>query len=582
MVEHDEQRKQPHPEQMAMLPTPTEAMFRRLLEAAPDAIVIVDHTGRINIVNSQAERLFGYVRSEMLGQPIEVLVPKRFHSVHERDRDGYMAQPRTRPMGVGLALTARHKDGHEFPVEVSLSPFQTDEGLLITSLIRDTTDRQRAADQLERRVQQRTAHLNALLQFSGELLLERSLDAVLQRASTHAMALVPDANYGAIYLYDPQGNRLVLHASIGFSQLPVMSRPADIGILGQAFEGPSSLILSTVEEFDAQMVHYSAEVREHALRLLALDAPPTGVIALPLIARGQRIGVLILIRKTGAGPFAPEAIATLEGLANQTAAAIVAEHSQQEADALTSQLAHIEEQRRQMAEQLTAAEAAMLQAARLAAVGQLAAAIAHEINNPLYAARNCLYLVEEDLPPELRDAPYLAMARDQLARIAGIIERMRDFYQPARGEMGLYDMNHMLEETLALAGLQLNHGMIEMAFVPAANLAPVMCNGDQLRQVFLNLVLNAVQAMPEGGRLTVQIEARPHEVGVEVRDTGVGISSELRPRLFEPFFTDKPNGTGLGLSISAHIVQQHGGRIEVESQLGQGSAFCVVLPYTQE
>ena len=106
-----------------------------------------------------------------------------------------------------------------------------------------------------------------------------------------------------------------------------------------------------------------------------------------------------------------------------------------------------------MAERLTSAEAAMLQAARLAAVGQLAASIAHEINNPLYAARNCLYLLEEDLPAELRDSQYLTIAREQLTRIAGIIERMRDFYRPTRGDLAPADLNELLEGRWRWLGL---------------------------------------------------------------------------------------------------------------------------------
>ena len=238
-----------------------------------------------------------------------------------------------------------------------------------------------------------------------------------------------------------------------------------------------------------------------------------------------------------------------------------------------------EEQRHRMIERVSAAEAAMHQSARLAAVGQLAAAIAHEINNPLYAARNCLYLLEEDLPAELRDAPYMHMARDQLARIAGIIERMRDFYRPMRGDMNHTDLNQLIEETLALAGLNTRHSTIVITYLPDQTLPSVLCNGDQLRQVFLNLILNAIDAMPDGGTLTVRTLARPDVAVAEIEDTGIGIPEEIRPRMFEPFFTNKPSGTGLGLPISAHIVTQHGGQIEVESVEGAGSTFRVVLPY---
>jgi two-component system NtrC family sensor kinase len=221
----------------------------------------------------------------------------------------------------------------------------------------------------------------------------------------------------------------------------------------------------------------------------------------------------------------------------------------------------------------------MLQAARLAAVGQLAASIAHEINNPLYAARNCLYLLSEDLPPDLKESEYLMIARDQLSRIAGIIERMRDFYRPSRGDLAPTDLNQLLEGTLALAGLNTRHAAIEVIFAPFADLPPVLGNADQLRQVFLNLILNAIDAMPQGGTLTVRTLAGASVVVTEIEDSGVGIPDDIRLRLFEPFFTNKPNGTGLGLSISAHIVTQHGGQIEVDSVAGQGSTFRIVLPH---
>lgn len=732
-----------------------EAKFQTLLESAPDAIVIVDAEGQIVIVNHQAELLFGYGRDELLGQPVDVLLPEQLRPRHVQHRAHYAATPRTRPIGAGYTLVARRKDGGEFPAEVSLSPLETEQGLLVTSVIRDITERKRAeqalrrqtqfvqllqevavtanqagsaeqalqqaidqicahtgwpighvylpeeqgamlmptqiwhlddpdsaapfcdqtealsiargeglvgrvlaerqplwsmqpgadpqfwraeaaaaigicagfafpvlagaevvavleffstaaaepdeallevmkhvgtqlgrviersrsAEQLERRVARRTAHLNALLELSKELLPARGLDTLLRRAMSNAMALVPEASCGAIYLFDSASGRLALRASSGFSQLPATNVPATLGALGLAFTSRQVQAANSADEFLGLTPELNDEQRLQLLRALDLRALPTGALTIPLVAHDQAVGVLLLLRKTGAGPFAAEARATLEGLASLAAAAILEERSTRRADTLSTQLASLEAQQQALTERLSSAEAAILQAARLAAVGQLAAAIAHEINNPLYAARNGLYLLENELADHQVNSEYLAVAREQLTRIAGIIQRMRDFYRPARGDMAPADLNQLVEDTLALARLNTRNIAIEIIFAPDHALPHVLCNADQLRQVFLNLVLNAIDAMPDGGTLTVRTIAGQNVAVVEIQDTGIGIPADIRPHLFEPFFTNKPNGTGLGLSISAHIVTQHNGQIEVSSDDGRGSVFRVVLPY---
>ena len=139
-----------------------EAKYRGLLEAAPDGVVVIDRKGRMVLVNAQAEKMFGYSREEMLGQPIELLVPQRFHGTHVAHHATYFSDPGTRSMGTGQDLLGRRKDGSEFPVDISLSPFQAEEGLLVTSIVRDITERRRVEEELQRSAERFRQMLEAL------------------------------------------------------------------------------------------------------------------------------------------------------------------------------------------------------------------------------------------------------------------------------------------------------------------------------------------------------------------------------------------------------------------------------------
>ena len=142
--------------------------FRDLLEAAPDAMVIVDRAGYIALVNSQTQQLFGYTREELLGKPVELLVPEPYRGMHSAHRSGYFADPRRRPMGSGLQLSGRRKDGSEFPVEISLSPVETEDGTLVTAAVRDISERLRL-EEARREVAERTAREEALTRHAEEL-----------------------------------------------------------------------------------------------------------------------------------------------------------------------------------------------------------------------------------------------------------------------------------------------------------------------------------------------------------------------------------------------------------------------------
>ncbi len=237
----------------------------------------------------------------------------------------------------------------------------------------------------------------------------------------------------------------------------------------------------------------------------------------------------------------------------------------------------------------------LIQTEKMAALGRLVASIAHEINNPLQSVQGCLTLAEEELaslpPPnayfhnEMQN--YLNIAAEEIERISVIVRRMRDFYRPTREEKLPLDLHALLENVLALAGKQLQHSQIIVEKNWGSDLPTLLANANHLKQVFLNLLLNAIDAMPEGGTLSIstqiQLLARGYEAPIPAvciifRDTGKGIPPDVLPHLFEPFFTTKDHGSGLGLSISYGIIQAHHGEITATSQLGQGSAFTIWLP----
>ncbi len=172
------------------------------------------------------------------------------------------------------------------------------------------------------------------------------------------------------------------------------------------------------------------------------------------------------------------------------------------------------------------------------------------------------------------------MAQEEVERLIGTVQRMLDFYRPSSMQYHATDVHQAIEDVLALAGKQLQRDGVQVRQVYAPDLPPLNAAENQLKQVFLNLVINAVEAMPNGGelRITTQLSEDGEWLSVAFQDQGVGLSKRAIIHLFEPFYTTKSTGTGLGLSISYGIVEQHGGTIEVKSVQGQGSCFTVKLP----
>ncbi len=227
----------------------------------------------------------------------------------------------------------------------------------------------------------------------------------------------------------------------------------------------------------------------------------------------------------------------------------------------------------------------LIQTEKLAALGRLSADVAHEINNPLGGIKNCLYLLSDSVSKNKKN--YLEIAEREVDRIASIVRRLLDLYRPQKEIMTLTNVNVPLDEILTVTKNQIANRNVKIIKDFDTKLPDVMASSEHLKQVFLNIILNAVESMPEGGELAIRTYPHPTgepEIKIEFADTGCGITEEEIDNIFDPFFTTKKGGkgTGLGLSVSYGVIQRHDGRIEVKSEVGKGTTFIVSLPIQEK
>jgi PAS domain S-box-containing protein len=224
-------------------------------------------------------------------------------------------------------------------------------------------------------------------------------------------------------------------------------------------------------------------------------------------------------------------------------------------------------------------EQQLFESEKLAAVGRLAASIAHEVNNPLEAIKNALYLMQAGAEGD-KNTRFLEIARKETERVSHIIRQMLGFARRP-GEVDWVDVNQLLEETLVLLEKKMRQLRIRITKSFDESLPRVRARADQLRQVFLNLIINAQQAIEGDGEIVISTsryeQALQPSILVQLTDTGVGIAEDDLTRIFDPFFSTGKKGTGLGLWVTQDIVRQHGGRIEVTSEIGRGTIFNIVL-----
>lgn len=288
-------------------------------------------------------------------------------------------------------------------------------------------------------------------------------------------------------------------------------------------------------------------------------------ISLPIVSKDKLIGILNLAHKDDRSLYSDEDLELLSTLANQAAIAI---------------------ENARLYENLKQSQDTLRRADRLSSLGLLTAGLAHEIRNPLVAIRTFTQLLPERYDDaEFREG-FQGLALKEVDRICGLINDLLSFARPSKPNVALENVNDVVDNIVRILETQAKEKNIELKRDFNANLPKVWIDREQMKQVFMNLILNAIQAMKEGGaiilstRAVTRNEAQPagEFVQVEIQDTGVGIPTENLQHIFDPFFTSKDEGSGLGLAVSHQIVQEHGGFVTVESMVGKGTSFFVHVP----
>lgn len=523
----------------------SEQKFRGLLEAAQDAIVIVDSKGLIVFINQQTLNWFGYKESELYQRPIEILVPDHFKDKHIIQRNGFLESPIARPMGRGIELFGRRKDGSEFPVEVALSPSMSAEGRLVTAVIRDITEAKKREQETHFLAEigkslSESLDPDIILSLSAELIVPRLADCCIIRNKDE------DGRFRAkkIVHRDPaKVQRFMDYTNMVVDSTEIHNTLDDMILKGETFvsiEGIRTAPLSIKPELQEII----KELNIHSF------------IVVPLKPKNDVLGTISFILTDSTRSFELSDVSFFERVTQRISLSL--ENAKLYRDATQA----------------------------IKTREDVLSVVSHDLKNPLafITLKTQLLGKSKEITPE-KLADFTKGISKATGQMQHLIDDLLDFAKLESGTFTLdlapHNVNSLINPLIEIISAQAAEKQITFDVQIKNHMAELVCDADRIRQVLSNLLGNAIKFTQNGGAISLAIQGEESGTLFCVTDNGPGIPEEHLEKIFDRFWqleNTKKMGSGLGLSICKAIVQAHGGKIWAESKEMKGSRFYFSIP----